>query len=422
MHLNLPFKLLLLAFCFLLCACGRPPEGPYAKWLKYDEEVVSAKEEGPFTILRVEYRPGGWGSFHGTGNNFDRILYRGKIVVEQARETDAWKDLVRPAILADVNTVDERGLKIVYEGNGKPIVKRIDAMDNGSSDHVFGEVLGPGLRYFPMLGGHTQGFLLRAFPLQVQILPLGPTSPAIWQLTSLAPDSKAFAYADSLESPSVVVVVDENGKIGEPMPIPVKTVQSRTWFDAYFKWLKNAQGRWEIAKVASSPAPLNTGSALEELFLDADAGYRDCFASISACRGGWRREPLKESDAYDCDCSLPLQYKPPQAVQAFGANVRALWYGRSEYDLVLDAPPNKVGSALRKRLGERRIDFVGPENISRERVEAFLQTDSLRDDWIRVILDNTRSQHFVMPTLTVRVDAFKQGTIIHTIARYPAKH
>ena len=426
MHFFLSPKFLLICCCFLLGACGRQPTGPYAKWLSNHEEVLSVKNAGPFTILHVERRSVGWGSFHGTGDNFDRILYRGKVVVKEAHATEAWEGLEKPAIFAEIYSDSKSRLNLVYERDGRSIVKRIDAGADGWTQYNFGEPIGPGLRYFPNLSGRTQGFLVRAFPLEVKVLPLGPSNPTIWQLASLAPDSKAFAYADELESPSVVVVVDEKGQIGEPIPIPVKTGQARTWFDAYFNWQKNAAGRWDIAKRAPGPATQATGSALEELFLDADAGYRDCFANSIACRGGWRREQVKDPEAYDCRCDFPFQYMPLKAVQAFGANVREMWYSRiangSAYELVLDASPDKVGSQLRKRLDERNINYLAPEEISRERVEAFLEKDMLRDDWIYAFSDQSKSLQFVMPTVAVKVEAFEQGTLIRAVARYPAKH
>lgn len=426
MHFFLPLNFLLVCCCLLLGACGNPPTGPYAKWLNNGEKVRSVKEEGPFTILHVERRSESWDSFHGTGYDFDRILYHGKVVVQEAHATAPWKGLEKPAIFAQIYPDAKSRLNLVYERDGKPIVKNIDAGADGWTQYDFGEAIGPGLRYFPNLHGRTQGFLVRAFPLEVTVLPPGPRNPAIWQLASLAPDSKAFVYADDLESPSVVVVVDEGGKIGEPIPIPTQTGKARMWFDAHFKWQKNVTGRWDIAKLAPGPEPSTSGSALEEMFLDADAGYRHCFADSIACRGGWRREPVKDPEAYECSCAFPFQYKPLQAMQAFGANVREMWYTRtangSAYELVLDASPDRVGSELRRKLDGRHISYLAPEKVSRASVEAFLEKGRWRDDWIYALSDQSTSLQFVMPTVAIKVEAFKQGTIIRTIARYPAKH
>jgi len=413
--------------CMLLSACGRPPSGPYAKWLYNDESVLSVAQEGPFTILNIEHRPRGWGSFSGTGSRFDRILYQAKIVVKEARATEAWKDAGQPAIFADVysDSDSDSRLNLVYERNGKALVKRIDEGKDGWSNPVFGESIGPGLRYFSNLNGRTQGFLVRAFPVDVKVLPLGPQDPAIWQLAGIAPDWKAFAYTDDLEAPAVFSVVQADGRIGEPIPIPATHVQARTWFNAQFKWQKNTAGRWDIVRLSTMPAPVKTIDALEELFLNADVGYRNCFANSSACRIGWRREAVKDPDAYYCECYHPFVFKALQPTQAFGANVREMWYsragGRSAYDLVLDAPPEKVRNELRKRLDERHLDYLGPGPISDESIEAFLNEDRSRNDWIYAVSGKPESIQFVTPTVAVRVEAYEHGTLLQTIARYPAK-
>lgn len=422
MHFHSLLKLILVATCcMLLSACGESPSGPYAKWMYNDESVLSVAQQGPFTILHIEHRPRGWGSFSGTGSRFDRILYKDKIVVKEARITEAWKDAGNSAILAEIYSETKSRLNLVYELNGKAVVKRIDAGKDGWSNADFGEPIGPGLRYFANWYGNTQGFLMRAFPIEAKVLPLGPQKPAISQLASVAPDWKAFAYTDNLEAPSLFVVVHDDGSIGEPIPVPVTSNQARTWFNVHFKWSKKAGGRWDIARVSAMPAQVNAGSALEELFLDADAGYRNCFANSSACQAGWRREAI--SDTYDCECHHPYLFKPSRPTQAFGANVRELWYARyggGFYDLVLDAPPEKVADEIRKRLDGRHTDYLGPGQVSRERVESFLKKDSLQDDWIRSLSNKPQSIQFVMPTVAVRVEAEGHGTLLRTIGRYQA--
>jgi hypothetical protein len=58
------------------------------------------------------------------------------------------------------------------------------------------------------------------------------------------------------------VVVDEKGTFGKPIPLTVKTGHLRTWFDAHFRWQKNAAGRWDIAERVFPDTP---ASAKERL-------------------------------------------------------------------------------------------------------------------------------------------------------------
>ncbi|WP_154668288.1 hypothetical protein [Pseudoduganella violaceinigra] len=431
-------KVFFVAACLLLGACssGRPPSGPYAAWLNQDESVKSVKQNGPFTILHVEWRNYRWGSFSPLPQDYDRVLHGDKVVIERAEPAEPWQGAGQAAILAYRYAGDQSPLQLVYERKGKAVVERLDV---GSAATTVGEDIGPGLRYFSSGGKYNAGFLLKGFPVEIKPLPLGLSNPSITYLAGIAPDLSAFAYADSPNAPTVVALVDLQGQTGDPLPIPATTGvsdkvrvdgppgQIHPWFDARFKWQQNAAGRWDIAKAAGESTSHRTTNAVEEIFLDASTGYDNCFASSSpACLPGWRRQMDGGAAAYaTCSCEAPYVYQPEQATLAFGAHVRSMHYARaksgSAYHLVLDAPPEKVASEFRKRLAGRGIKHLAPEGISTESVETFLGEESWRDAWIRLVADKPQSLQFVMPTVAVRIEAFGQGTIISTIARYPDK-
>lgn len=415
MHLPLPFRLLLLAFCLLLSACGRPPEGPYAEWLENDETVESVTQELPFTILHIEFVPTDWLRILSFQQRYDRVLYKRKVVIEKGEPARLWQGLGQPAVIAQqyANISDDQSpLFLVYERNQKAVVEHIDM---GTYIKSIGEPIGPGLRYFEDEDKKYEGSILKAFPVEKTNLPKGLAWPSIHRLAGFTPDMKAFAYADSLSEPSVVVVVDAKGNIGEPIPLPdmprvpeaVQTSghlgQIHPWFDAQFKWQVTPTGQWDLARRAPMEINRSAATALEELFLDASQGYRNCFGSTSiACLDGWRRDP--EDEAYEhCQCAGAHVYRPSKPVQAFGSNVNRLLYATSgngsAYHLVLDAPPEKVVGELRNRLKARRLEIVEAGEHSHESVEA---------------------NQFVTPTVTVSVEAFEQGSLIRTLARYPA--
>lgn len=413
MHLSLSRKLILFAFCFLLSACGRPPDGPYAEWLENDETVESVSQELPFTILHIHRVPTDWLRILSFENRYDRVLYQRKVVIDKGEPAELWKGLGQPAVIVHryANLSDDQSpLFLVYERNKKAVVEHVDM---GAYIKTTGEPIGPGLRYFKDENLKYEGVLLKALPAQKTFLPKGLAWPSITQLAGFAPDLKAFAYADSLEEPSVVMVVDAQGNMGEPIPLPAmhrvsamvhatsRVGQIHPWFDARFKWQKSID-KWDLARIDDVENPRSATDALEELFLDADQGYRNCFGSANlACLDGWRRDPRDED--YDaCTCAGAHVYRPLQPVQAFGAKVNRLLYATSgngsAYHLVLDAPPEKVAGELRRRLKARRIDHVGGgENSS----------------------GNAGASEFEAPTVKVSVEAYQAGSLIRTIARYP---
>ncbi|WP_374584414.1 hypothetical protein [Pseudoduganella sp.] len=429
------FSLLAVAFLLASCNSDHPPSGPYAKWLENGEEVESTEQVGPFTVLHIRYRPSGWGSFHGTGHNLDRVLHAAKVVVEKSEISKPWEGTGAPAVLSYVYAGDKSPLHVVYERKGKPVVERIDGDRIGLT---LGEPVGPGLRYFEVESGTHIGFLLKAFPLQVFAVPRGAEHSKFAYLAGLAPDFKAFALADSPATPTAVIVVDAQGKLGDPIPMPLMPGASReiagdrpselarAWFDSHFAWQKNAEGRWDIVRATTDAPGAATANPVEELFLDASMGYRTCFGGNAiACLRGWQKVPAEGKAMQDLFCcDTPYFYKPVQTVRAFGAPVRRLLYapaaGGAAYHLILNAPPEQVMRELSARVERRGFRHLNHEQITEESIAGFVGKDFYRTGSLVPQNDASGAQQLVLPTVTLRVEAFEQGTIIYTLARYPA--
>jgi hypothetical protein len=414
---------ILLATAFLLAACdsSNPPTGPYAKSLNDNESVTAVDSVGPFTILHIHKRSPGWGSFHGTGSNFDRVLYGDKTLIEEALSTQSWDDVGRPAVLAYVYG-DKRGpLKIVHERKGEAVVERINAPEVAWS---LGEVIGPGLRFFETQSMTSEGFLLRAFPVEVIELPAGLSGLYVDSLAGFAPDFKSFAFTDSLDSPSVAVATDAKGNLGTPILLPMthgvspdasmseKMLQTRSWFDSQFHWQRNARGGWDLARNAGGAPAGETDVVLEEPFLDAGTGYRNCFGNATLiCQAGWQKVPDEHA------------FKPQQAVRAFGANVRKLWFSRTltglSYHLELDAAPDQIIREFRKRLEDKSIGHLEAGEITEERIASFLGPQQWEAFRLVPRDDESVSGLFVMPTVSVSIEAYERGTLVRTRARYP---
>lgn len=430
-------RLPLIAGVLLLASCTRDhaPSGPYAKWLKNGEHVESTEQVGPFTILHVSYRPSGWGSFHGTGRDFDRVLHAAKIVIDESQISKPWDETGAPAILSYVYADGERPLNVVFERNGKPVAKRIDV---GTGGLTVGEAVGPGLRYFDGQSNTQSGSLLKAFPLQVIAIPRGIDRPGISYFAGFAPDFKAFALTDSPSAPSVVIVADSQGKLGEPIPVPPAPAVSRevsgarpsefsrAWFDSRFTWQKNAAGRWDIVRTAANASGAELANPVEELFLDAGVGYRNCFASgAAACLRGWQRVKAESKAMQELFCcETPYFYKPLQPARAFGAPVRSLLYASandgSAYHLILNAPPEQVMRELRAGIGSRGLKHLTHEQITEQALTDFVGQDFYRINCLLPQEGDKGGQRIVLPTVALRIEPFEQGTIIYTLARYPA--
>lgn len=428
----------LLASVLLLASCSldHPPSGPYAKWLKNGEEVKSTEQVGPFTILHIHYRPSGWGSFHGTGNSLDRVLHAAKVVVEESQISKPWAGTSEPAILSYIYAGDKSPLNVVYERKDKPVVERVNGERAGLT---VGEAVGPGLRYFDAESPTQSGFLLKAFPLQVVPVPKGVERLHISYLAGFTPDFKAFAFIDSLTAPTVVVVADAHGNVGEPIPVPAApgdkrepsgdrpTELSRAWFDSHFSWQKNAAGRWDVVRTAGSAPAATMENPVEELFLDASVGYRNCFSSGAlACLRGWQRVPEagKALQERFC-CETPYFFKPLQPTTAFGAPVRGLAYASaatgSAYHLVVDAPLEVVVRELRARIGSRGLKHLVNEQITEQSLTEFVGQNSYRAQALSPQEGGKAGWRLVLPTVALRIEPFGQGTMVFTMARYPAQ-
>jgi hypothetical protein len=367
-----------------------------------------------------------------------------------------WAGLSGTVLFADIYEGDlgVSRLHLIYERAGQPIVERVDVGSNGwAADHEFpyGYPLDSGVRYFPRyVESRNAGFLLSAFPTRLTSLPLGPEGmrvPWVQSLAGIAPDGKAYAYTDSHMTPSAVVVVDADGTVHAPVPIPFTALTLRVqpganpfepiwrWFAVAFTWQKDQRGRWEIVPTRESPA-ISAANPVEEPFIDASTGYQACFASANpVCLQGWRLQQDSAALLGDC-CLSRYAYAPTQLTRAFEANVVAMVYsksvtGDSGYRLLLNAPPDRVVAAMSKRLQIRKVPFVRTDecpNIATDNAACIAalkqsinwKTDPTGDQILSVIFragENTAV--FMTPTVAFAVYAAPDGrTWIDTLARY----
>ncbi|WEF32684.1 hypothetical protein [Pseudoduganella chitinolytica] len=435
---------------FMLAACGAPataPSGPYARYLKGDESVRKVSEEGPFTLLDIEYRSC-CGYLFSAQLDYQRILYRGKVVAKKVERVEPFRGFGRPALVWPVPLGDGK-LQVLSEHQGKAVFDTIDLglySHDGEDGYYHGYPIAPGVRYFPRNGG----VLLSAFPIRVRKLPAGLDccTGHIGQLAGTAPDGSAYAYADSRKEPGAMLVVDADGGMREPVPLPVAQPAPAPqdlsphspllrWFETSFTWTKNVQGKWNVAPLAG--APQGRRAPVEELFLDVPSGYRHCFATDNAsCQPGWRL--LREGELatiFKNGYVPPYTYVPSQPTQAFGAPVGALMvsrigYGGTGYYLYVEDSADKVVAAFARRLRERRVPFVRIDECPRNTHGTPDCAAPLRDQlgWQRdpdYSLENALRWRpddgamFVLPTVAVRIVAAEGGTtLIGTAARYPS--
>ncbi len=429
------------------CSPGTPPTGPYAKWLKRNESVLGVKQEGPFTILEVEWRSHIGGSLAPLPHSSQRVLWHDREVVRSARDIERWTGIDRVVLLADVATEYSHEPHIIYERAGGPVAERLEVGQTGlqgEAGYGHGYPIDPHTRYLPksMSGG---GFLLDARTLKLRELPDGVrrnATPTIGALAGLSPDGKSVAYADARDSPSVLIVIDQDGQQREPLPVPVgKPAADRErdlspyspllrWFAADYRWEKNAAGRWDIRPAVRHAA---VAQPVEELFLDAQAGYRTCFASgNTACASGWRRPAESEAQAI-FDWSPAFAYVPEKPVQAFGGNVTALWFRNatfaSGYQLLSTAPPAALAAELARRLAARGIPFVRSEQClqknGRANCTALVKDKFAWQGQLGAYIDSTigyiepGTTLFVTPTAILGIAGNdKGGSYLQTVARY----
>lgn len=435
----------------LLTACGgpvTPPSGPFARYLKGDESVRKVTQEGPFTLLDIEYRSccGYLSSAH---LEYQRILYRDKVVVKNVQRAKPLQGFGRPALIWPI-IVSDGDLTVVSEKDGKAVFDKFNPGVYGyraEEGFEYGYPIAPGVRYFPRNGGA----LVRGFPIEVQPLPKGADCCGVWigVLAGTAPDGTAYAYTDQRDHPAALLVVDADGQAREPVALPQATMVPdpkqdlspysplRRWFGTSFRWVRNAQGKWHVLPTA--PTPDAVSAPLEELFLDVTTGYRQCFASDNAtCQPGWREVREGELPGIFKDGYVPpYTYAPPPSTLAFGAPVNALLlghtrYGGAGYHLIVDAKPAAVIGAFTQRLRQRKLPFVRVDECPRNDRDRPQCVDAYRKQlgWADK-LDYSLEQGlywrtedgamFVLPTLTVTIGALENGsTQIRTRARYPA--
>lgn len=455
---NFGLLLSFLIVCSVLLGCSDKPctDNPNSSSPGYDnclfryESVESTRQFGPFTVLRIRYTEpfGHWGADFA----YERVLYKGRILMKKVDFVRPWLGLPETVLFVEFYEGDASSLHLTFERDGQPIIERIDAGNDGwvGTDHFpNGFPLHRDIRYFPRsIGAKDAGFLLGVLPTRVTTLPLGPQGvrvPWIQQLVGIAPDGKSYAYTDSNETPTAVVVVDDNGLVHDPIPIPFTSLllnqrpgentfgSVRHWFSNTFIWKKSAAGYWEIMPKWRPSSDQNT-NPVEEVFIDAANGYKACFASVnSACVPGW--EAVKD-DPQSSDCCLsPYIYRPSNPTRVFGRKLLKLVYSKSltsdsGYHVQLDASREAVAAALTERLKIRNIPFVRVDkcsNIASDEEECMAQlrkTVNWRDSPDHYVIDAIfRSAHVgavvVTPTVALAIYSDSNNkTWINTLTRY----
>jgi hypothetical protein len=415
------------------------------------ESVAKVRQFGPFTALTVRYvEPYG---YWGADFTYERILYEGQILKKKVDSVSEWRGLAETVLFVEFLSGDESSLHLVYEHAGRPIAERIDVGNYGwagTSEFPHGFPLSAGVRYFPRyVGAKDAGFLLAALPTRVTKLPLGPQGvrvPWVQILAGIAPDGKSYAYSDSRETPSAVVVVDADGAVHEPIPIPFTSLGLKAdpdtgaleplwnWFGKTFIWQRNPDGRWEIVPKWASHSG-QTENSVENVFIDAANGYKVCFANDnSACLSGWL--PMRKTDTQANDCCLsPYVYSPLKPIRVFNGDLIKLVYSESitpgsGYQVELDASSDVVVKALTERLQQREVPFVRvdkcPDLVSNERecIAILKRTVRWKDPIDQSVVDNILRAAkagvvVVTPTAALGIYAGQNGqTWIDTLARY----
>jgi hypothetical protein len=439
----------------LLTGCWpytEPATGEYAAVLRRGEKVTKADTYGRFAALSVEYRQGG-GSLMSTENHSMRLIHNGKIVVKATDGIERWTDFAQPVYFVK-RQEDDGMLALVHEQAGKAVVEKIAASEygyRGNETYMHGFPLSPGVRYFPV--DQRPGFLLRGLPLKTTVLPSPPEGDGHLQayvLAAISPDGASFAYVDSEYAPSVVLVVDADGKRRDPIPLPriyladAPSYQFNpyerlwVWSRTAFAWHRNGTGGWEVRPDGIAPGAAGARNAVEELFISDQTGYRTCFAAANAaCLPGWRRPDgaeLRRTLPGDGDAP-PFAYVPSAPVNAFGAGVGLLLLSRgccsvASYHLYLDGAPAAVVAQLSARLRESKTPFVRVDACPRrtgnegkcaaQLAQQLKRPESLGRE-LEQLLDAWEEQDgvlFVMPSMAVAVRANAQGgSIVHTLLR-----
>jgi hypothetical protein len=427
----------------------------YARCLPSDESVTAAAQVGAFTVLDV-YRsalPLPFSSGHG----FKRVLYQGRTVVDETDAVHPWpgKDVLFSRLV--FSKTGKAQFHLIYAKAGKALVEDIGDPGQGyhaTTEFPYGYPLTPELRYFGDLGlPDSRGYLLSVFPTRVVTLPMTPggmRTPLVGWLAAVAPDGKAFAFIDDYEAVSAIQVVDADGASRGLVAIPLTPLAQPgagqhpfepawRWFAATYQWDKNEHGAWIVSRRAPAPPQQNP---LEELFIDARVGYRQCFAEGDpACLRGWGPRKARLDSDEEC-CLSKYAWAPTTPARAFGAEVRALFYARlgstgSGYEMMLDAPHDNVSAAIVRGLQARNVPFVrldecqsssdgAKECLSRMERTVGWKTP-IDDGPVRQMLDLAQQRAvFMTPTAAFVVFPMDDGsTLLSTLARHdlttPAK-
>ncbi|MCX7293984.1 hypothetical protein [Janthinobacterium sp.] len=439
----------------LLTGCWpytEPATGEYAAVLKRGEKVTKADTYGRFAALSVEYRQGG-GSLMSTHNNSMRLIYGDKVVVQATDGIERWTEFTQPVYFVKLRE-DDGVLALVHERAGKAVVEKIAASKDGyqgNEAYAHGFPLSPGVRYFP--GSQRPGFLLSALPVKTTALPSPPEgddSLYAHVLAAISPDGQAYAYVDSQYAPSVVLVVDADGKRREPIPLPKIYLADApiyqfnpyerlwAWSRTALAWHKDGAGSWEVRPDGVAPGTAGTRNAVEQLFISDQSGYRSCFAAgNAACLPGWRRPDAAElRKTYVGDGEAPpFAYVPPAPASAFGSRIGLLLFSRvccggASYHLYLDGAPEAVAAQLSARLHESKTPFVRVDECPRrsgnegrcaaQLAQQLKRPESLGRDLEQLIgsMEEQPGVMFVMPSMAVVVRANGQGgSVIQTLLR-----
>jgi hypothetical protein len=439
----------------LLTGCWpytEPATGEYAAVLQRGEKVTKADTYGRFAALSVEYRQGGGSLFSGENHSM-RLIYNDKIVVKATDGIERWTEFAQPVYFVRLPE-DDGVLALVREHAGKAVLEKIAASKDGyraNETYAHGFPLSPGVRYFP--GEQRPGFLLRGLPVKTTVLPSPPEGDDglhAHVLAAVSPDGQAFAYVDSEYAPSVVLVVDADGKRRDPIPLPRMYLSDApiyqfnpyerlwAWSRTALAWHRSGAGGWEVRPDGIAPAAGGMRNAVEQLFISDQIGYRTCFAAANAaCAPGWRGANAAElGQTFSGNgAAPPFAYVPVAATAAFGARVGLLLLSGKccrvpSYHLYLDGAPAAVAVQLSARLRESKTPFVRtdecPRRIGNEgKCAAQLarqigrpesqgrELEQLLDTW-----DERDGVLFVMPSMAVAVRANGQGgSVIQTMLR-----
>ena len=444
------------AALLVLAGCNpftEPPTGRYADVLERGEKVTMALPYDEFTALSIEYRQGG-GSLTSTEQHSMRLIHGAQVVVKHTDAIERWTDFAIPVYFAKLQ--DESGvLALVRERDGKPVVEKIaPSIDGyrGTAKYPHGFPWSNGSRYFP--GQQLPGFLVSAFPVQTTVLPRALDDGESLQLRALAsvsPDGKSFAYVDDEAAPSVVMVIDGDGKWREPIALP-RTYLARqadeeanpyeplwAWSRTALAWRKNGAGSWDVLPKDMVPGAAGGRKVVEQLFIDEQSGYRTCFAAANAaCLPGWRAASaaeLRKTYSSDAADAPPFAYVPSADTRAFGAPVSLLLLSNNccsaaSYHLYLAAPPAAIVAQLSARLQDSKIPFVrvdqcpprsGNDDKCAAQLAEKLQRPTSLARGLEQLLNTLESQQgvvFVMPGMAVAVRANEQGgSMIQTLMR-----